>query len=414
MEFLAVLLVLLIATRFCGEIAVRLGQPAMVGELLAGVLMGVALAQAREFTDGLLSETPEELLRHIIDLAIFFVMLMAGIEMRPGELAEAPATAFGVAAGGVAVPLALGFGLGWAFLPDSPVKIVQSFFLGTALAITAVPVAIEMLMDLGRLHTRLGEVIVSAAIFDDMLGFILLAALTAMIGTGALPGFAGLLLLGGKVLLFLAVVAVMGLFVFPRVGRFSRRLQSAEGAFGLLLIAALAYSVLAEILGMHFILGAFAAGLFFGRQTVDETTYDGVRVKVSGITTGFMAPIFFASIGLRVDLSALVHVPLFTLVLIGAAFVGKLAGAGLPALWNGLSRREAFAVGTGMSVRGTVELIVADVALRAGVFSVPDPPPPVVANLFSAVVIMALVTTLVAPIVLRLLLARGPALPPDS
>ncbi len=401
MEFLSVLLILFIATRFCGEIAARLGQPVMLGELFAGVVIGLLARQFGDLGPDFVANASENLLRHIVDLAIFFVMLSAGIEMRPREIAEASAASFSVALGGVVVPLVLGVGLGWLFLPASPARLVQCLFIGTALAITAVPVAIKMLMDMQLLHTRLGEVIVSAAIFDDIFGLILLAALTAAIGTGGLPDVGGLALLVGQVLLFLAVVTVFGLFVFPLAGRLSKRLEEPEGAFGLLLIAALAYAVLAELLGMHFILGAFAAGLFFGRRTVDAETYDAVRTKVSGITSGFLAPIFFASIGLRVDMTAMVHVPVFTLALIAAAFAGKLIGAGLPARWSGLSGRDSLAVGTGMSVRGAVELIVADVALEAGLFAQPDPAPPEVAHLFSAVVIMALVMTLVAPIVLR-------------
>ncbi|MDJ0947649.1 MAG: cation:proton antiporter [Alphaproteobacteria bacterium] len=401
MEFLAVLLILLIATRFCGEIATRLGQPVMVGELLAGVAIGALAQQFTAAVPALLIGAHDNSLRHVIDLAICFLMLLAGIEMRPREIADASGTSLAVALGGVAVPMALGVALGWLSLPESPVKLVQCLFLGTALSITAVPVAIKILMDLGALHTRTGEVIVSAAIFDDIFGLALLATLTAFMRTGELPGVDGLVLLGANVLLFFAVVTVMGLYVFPWAGRVSKRLQEPEGALGLLLIAALSYAVLAELLGMHFILGAFAAGLFFGRHTVDPDTYDSVRLKVSGITSGFMAPIFFASIGLRVDLSAAIHVPVFTAVLIGAAMLGKLVGAGLPAFWCGLKPREAACVGAGMSVRGAVELIVADVALEAGLFALPDPPPPVVAHLFSAVVLMAMVTTIVAPMFLR-------------
>ena len=374
------------------------------------MVIGVLARQFSGLGPESLANAPENLLRHVIDLAIFFLMLMAGIEMRPRELAAASASSFSVALGGVIVPLVLGVGLGWLFLPDSPAKLVQCLFIGTALAITAVPVAIKMLMDMKVLHTRLGEVIVSAAIFDDIFGLVLLATLTAMIGTGALPDVGGMFMLAGQVVLFLVLVTVLGLFVFPLAGRLSKRLEEPEGAFGLILIAALAYAVLAELLGMHFILGAFAAGLFFGRRTVDAETYDAVRAKVSGITSGFMAPIFFASIGLRVDVSALAHIPAFTLALIAAAFVGKLIGAGLPARWSGLSARDSLAVGTGMGVRGAVELIVADLALEAGLFALPDPAPPEVAHLFSAIVFMALTTTLVAPLVLRwiLLFRRAP------
>ncbi len=414
MDILLVLLILLVAARGFGELAVRLGQPAMVGELLAGAALGALVAAHPDVVPTFAQFPAGDLFRGVIDLAIFFLVLLAGIEMRPEQIARASSSAFFVALGGMAVPLALGFGLGWIFLPESGVKLVQALFLGTALSITAVPVAIRMLMDMGRLHTRVGEIIVSAAIFDDIFSLVLLAMLTAMLGTGEPPTLSGLAGLIGQVLLFLAVVTGLGLFVLPRLGPLLIRIRVPERDVSLLLIAALAYAVTAEALGMHFILGAFAAGLFFGRRTATAQIYDRVKSKISGFTGGFLAPIFFASIGFRFEVTALVQVPVFTLLLIIAALAGKLAGAGLPAYWRGLDARSAACVGTGMSARGAVELIVADVALRAGLFAMPAPPPPIVANLFSAVVLMAIVTTVVAPIALRLVFPKDTGAPQDT
>jgi Kef-type K+ transport system membrane component KefB len=180
--------------------------------------------------------------------------------------------------------------------------------------------------------------------------------------------------------------------------------HAQEFEFSALLVAALAYALLAEALGMHFIIGAFFAGLFFIRSTVDKEVYERIREGLNTFTHGLFGPIFFASIGLHLDLRAATDIPLMVILLIAIAFMGKLAGAGLPALWSGFSRREALGIGVGMSARGAVELVIADIALRAGLFAQPDPPPPVVAYLFSAVVIMALTTTLVAPLLLRRLL----------
>ena len=408
MELLVALLILLVATRTCGEIAVRLGQPSLVGELLAGVVLGVLASQIPDLAPRVDDFATGDTFRGVLDLAVFFLLLLAGIEMRPEEVAETSMSAFVVAAGGMVVPLVIGFALGWIYLPDSDTKIAQALFLGVALAITAVPVSIKMLIDLGQLHSRIGRIIVSAAVFDDVLGLALLAVLTAMIGTGAPPTASALLMLGASVVLFVATVTVLGIFVVPRIGQGLRRLRAPESELGVLLIAALAYSVVADALGMHFILGAFAAGLFFGRETVDAETYERVKTKIAGFTTGFLAPIFFASIGFRMDLQVFLHIPLFTLLLIAAAIASKVVGAGLGAYASGLGHREATAVGIGMSARGAVELIVADIALRAGLFMSPDPPPPIVEHLFSAVVAMAVISTLVAPIVLRRYLSMPP------
>ena len=407
MNLLYVLLVLLLVTRLCGELAERLRQPALVGELVAGIALGLVASRYHDALPVLAGLPDNEVFNGLTDLAIFFLMLLAGIELRPSELAEASGRAVAVALGGMAVPLLLGFGLGWWFLPDSPYKLAQSLFLATALAITAVPVSVKVLMDLGQLKTPLGQTVVSAAVFDDVLSLMLLAILTAVIRTGGFPDASAVLLLVGKVVLFFLVAWVAGRYLLPRLGRLVKKTLAEEFAMSALLIAALGYALLAEALGMHFILGAFLAGLFFVRRTIDPKVYSSIRSSLSAITMGFFAPLFFASIGLHLDVSAATEIPVFVTLLVLAAFFGKLLGAGLPAWATGFAPRDAAAIGAAMSARGAVELIVAGIALQAGLFQHPEPPPPVVAQLFSAVVIMALVTTLATPIVLRPLLGSA-------
>ena len=401
MELLYILLVLLVLTRIGGEVATRLGQPALVGELLAGIALGLVVAQYHELFPILSDLRDNEVFIAITDLAIFFLMLYAGVELKPRELAEGSLTSFAVALGGFLVPLAVGFGFAWFYLPESELKLVQALFIGTALAITAVPVAVKILIDLGQLNTPTGETIVSAAIFDDVLSLVLLAVLLAVVETGSFPALPELLVLGGKIVLFFGITVVLGIFVVPWLSRQVDAARVAEFDLSAVLIMALAYAFLAEQLGLHFILGAFMAGLYFNRTTVEKERFEQVKTQVSGINSGFLAPVFFASIGLHLDLAALGQVPLFVLLLVAVAFAGKLLGAGLIAWFSGLGARAAAAVGIAMSGRGAVELIIADIALRGGVFSSPDPPPPVVANLYSAVVVVAVTTTLLTPILLR-------------
>ncbi|MGH0035422.1 MAG: cation:proton antiporter [Myxococcota bacterium] len=401
MEILYVLLVLLVATRAFGEIAVRVGQPALVGELLAGVLLGIVVMRNSE-TFPVLADLPESsVFAAITDLGIFFLMLMAGLELRPRKLAQASGRAVLIAAGGLLIPLALGIGLGEWLLPASELHSAQSLFLGVALAITAVPVSVGVLLSLGRLDTPVGRTIVSAAIVDDVLSLLLLALLTAVLQTGSVPDASALLLLAGKVALFFALAVPTGLYLFPWLGRKAAALQGDEFEFSFLILAGLAYAVLAEALSIHFLIGAFLAGLFFVRRTIDEKTYDDVAGKVNALTHGFFAPVFFASIGIHLEGGALLETPFFLAALVLVATAGKLLGAGLPARLGGMSGRDSLAVGIGMNARGAVELIVADVAFRSGLFSLPDPPHPIVASLYSAVVITAIVTTLATPIGLK-------------
>lgn len=401
MQLLYILLVLLVVTRLAGEVAVRFGQPALIGELLAGVALGVIATQYSDVMPVIAALPDNEVFGALTDLAIFFLMLLAGVEMSPRELSTASRSALGVAAGGLLLPLASGLALGWWFIPESEYRPAQIFFLATALSITAIPVTVRMLMDLGQLDSPVGRTIMSAAVFDNVLILIVLAALTAVIETGRLPDLAtiGELLL--RVAAFFVIAGAAGYWLFPRLGRLVRRTQVAEFEFSGLLIVALAYAVIAELLGMHFILGAFLAGLFFVRNTVDSDVYQAVRARLETCTSGFLAPLFFASIGLHLDASAAFEIPLFVVVLVLLAFVGKLLGAGLPAYWAGLGTRAAVGVGAGMAARGAVELIVADIALRAGLFSRPEPTPALIEYMFSAVVLMAIITTLITPYVLK-------------
>lgn len=401
MELLYILLVLLFATRFSGEVVTRFGQPALVGELLAGIALGVIAHQFEGFLPVLAELDEDQVFIALTDLAIFFLMLLAGVEMSPRELTESSRSAFWVALGGLLVPMAGGFALGWVFIPESDYRFAQSLFLATALAITAVPVSVKVLMDLGHLESPVGKTIVSAAVFDDVFSLMLLAVLTAVLKTGELPGVAMIGVLIGKILLFFVITGLIGYFVFPWLGRQVKRIKAAEFEFSGLVIAALGFALIAEALGVHFILGAFLAGLFFVRRTVDDETYQGLRARLATFTTGFLAPLFFASIGLHLDAAAAVNIPLFVALLVLIAVLGKLIGAGVPARFAGLNRRESLGVGAGMSARGAVELIIADIALRAGLFSHPDPAPEIVQYMFSAVVLMALITTLLTPVVLQ-------------
>jgi len=401
MDLFYVLLILLVATRAFGEIAERLDQPSLVGELIAGIVLGATVAEYPDVFPDLVGIADNEVFASITDLGMFFLMLYAGLEMQPHKVMRYSAGALVVAVGGMVVPLGLGIWLGWLFLPENGLLTAQCLFLGTALAITAVPATVRILMDLGQLETAVGQTIVSAAVFDDILSLLLLAWLTGMIAAGEPPGLMEFAVLSGKIIAFFVITGIIGLYLFPWGGRFMHHLKAQELEISAMLVAAFAFGVLAEMLGLHFIVGSFVAGLFVGRKTIDVASYERVRHAISAMTFGFLAPIFFASIGLHLNLDALTGAPLFLAVLIGAAFFGKVAGAGGAARIFGFGPRDSAAIGVGMSPRGAVELVIAGIAMKAGLFAVGADASPVVQNLFSAVVIMAVVTTVLSPIILK-------------
>jgi Kef-type K+ transport system membrane component KefB len=404
------LLLVLVLARLFGEGAVRLGQSAAMGELLAGIgLAGLALVLGPKlpfFTNLIHSDA----FQAAATVGIFSLMLMAGIELKPSEIAEHSVGAFFVALGGALVPLGLGIALGLAMLPESDARLMQALLIGVALAITAIPASVRILGDLGLLNAPVGRIIIAAALFDDVLGLLMLAVLTALLNTGAIPGPWDLVMLMAKVALFFAVTVGLGVHAYPRVSRGLETLQATALEFSVIIAVALIYGVLAEVLGMHWIMGAFMAGLFFEPERVGIRAYNGIKLIFGGVTAGFFGPVFFASIGARIDFSSLTAAPGFLVALILFAFLGKFIGAGLPAYWSGLGQRDAIAVGVGMSSRGAVELVVLSIAVEAGIIAttsggVGD----VRAHIYSCLVIMAVVTTLATPALLRLILGRGPA-----
>ena len=407
MDLFYVLLVLLVVTRAFGEVAEHLAQPALVGELIAGIVLGAAAASLPGALPNLVDLSDNQVFVTITDLGMFFLMLFAGVEMQPHKVFERSAKSLGVAVGGMLVPLGLGMALGWAFLPPSELRLAQCLFIGTALAITAVPATVSILSDLGQLDSPVGQTIVSAAVFDDILSLLLLAWLTGMIGAGEPLGLAEFALLSGKIILFFIITTIIGLFIFPWGGRLMHHLKAHELEISVVLIGAFAFAVLAEVLGLHFIVGAFVAGLYFGQKTIDMESYEKVRDTISAMTFGFLAPIFFASMGFNMDFTAVVEVPWFLGLLILCAFVGKVVGAGAAARGLGFSRNDSAAIGIGMSPRGAIELVIAGIALKAGLFAKVTAEISVVDYLFSAVVVMSVVTTVVSPIILARIFALG-------
>ena len=406
MEILLQLLVLLLVARAFGVAAERLGQSASVGELLAGMMLALAVGLWGDNIAFLAALAGSAALDHAASLGIFFLMLLAGVELEPKEVADASGGAFLVALGGLVLPLGAGFLIGWLLLPESPLKDAQALVIGVAMAITAVPATVKVFAELGLLHTRLGETVVSAAIFDDVLGLVLLALVTAIIRTDSIPDPLAVVWLLVKVVGFFAITIALGVHVYPKVSRRLQAMQAAALEFSALVMVALAYGVLAEVLGMHWIMGAFMAGLFFESSRVGQAAYDNMKIITTAISGGVLGPLFFAYIGLQVDLSAVLAVPLFVLLLTLAAFFGKLVGAGVPALWIGFQRPDALMVGIGMTSRGAIQLVVLGIVLEAGLFQQTGPGEPLVTYLFSALVIMAIVNTLLSPLLLRSLSKR--------
>jgi len=407
MEVFSELLFFLIVARLFGEATERAGHPSSVGEIVAGMaLAGVVLMFGDDVS--FLHHLPEsKVLSMVENVGIFALVLLAGIEMEPDEIAKHSKAYMAVAGGGMVVPMLGGVALAWWYLPPSEFRQAQIMITGVALSISAIPESVKILTDMGQMHSPAGRTIVAAALFDDIYGLFLLAIVLALVETGQVPDPVAFALLVAKVIAFFTITVVLGVHVYPRFNKHLKTMQAASIEFSALAAIAIAYGWLAEILGMHWILGAFMAGLYFESSRVGVRVYQEFRLLFSVVTQGFLGPLFFLSIGLRVSLDAVIEVPLFLALMIAIAFFGKIIGAGAPSLMTGLSRRDALAVGVGMNARGAVELIVLSIAQQAGLFEHTQGDGPIVRNLYSALVLMGVVTTVLSPLLLRRILRQA-------
>lgn len=403
MEAIGALLILLLAARLLGALVERISLPSAVGEMLAGMVV-ISVAQIagphQIFFEGL----PEsETLSHVADLGIFFLLLMAGVEMQLSDTVHDARKSIVVAFGGVALPLAAGVVLGFVFLEDGPQRTAQALLVGVALSITAIAASAKILQEFGLLRSEAGRVLITAALFDDILGLFLLALLSSMIASGELPGPLAFAILLAKVIAFFVTTGLLGVHVYPRISKKIHRREAAEIEFGALVIVALAYGFLAELLGLHWAVGAFMAGLFMEKSRIGKQPHKSMRLMLNALTAGVLGPLFFAWIGLQANLTAIIEIPGFLVVLIVIAFVTKVLGGGIAAAAVGYSKQESTIIGVGLAPRGEIMIVVISVALAAGLID-GGTTDPVAQHLFSALILMALANTVLAPLVLRFLL----------
>jgi Na+:H+ antiporter len=398
------IIIILVAARILGEVFQRLKQPPLVGELLAGVIVGPSV---------LAVVIPNPDLAVLSNLAVFFLMFLAGLEMNPQEIRKAGRSAIIISLFAFLIPLLAGVYFSQVV---GGLTLVQSLFMGLLLSITAVPVSAIVLMQFGILNSKLGNTVITAAVINDILSLIVLSItlqLSAVSeGTAASIDFADIALSGAKIAAFLG-----GIFLFDILFRkssnwlpgkaepfFKKYLQTKEAAFGILLITTIAISLIAQEIGLHFIIGTFFSGLIVYKEMIGLQNFSRVYGIISAITFGFFAPIFFALIGIEFQVQSLVNsIPLF-LVLLAVAIVTKISAGFVGARIAKFSRESSMAIGLLMNGRGMVELVIASIGFASGILDV---------RLFSIAVAIGFITTIIAPLTSRplvsLVKSRGSA-----
>jgi Kef-type K+ transport system membrane component KefB len=400
MPLIEALLLLLIVSRVIGEIMERFRQPAMLGEILAGVLLGPSVFN-------LIQYTPE--IRAIADVGVLLLVFLTGMEMEPTALWRAfRGRGVWVGISGFVVPLLLGMLVGYAMGGTK----TRMIFIGLCVAITALPVSVRILLDIDQLQSELGQKIISAAVMNDAVSLLILGVILDVknANTGAfsaaLAESVGLALL--KAVLFMAAIVIASKlirkYLMPRFRRaggpldhFVAKLKGKESMFAVVFLFVVGFAALSQVLGLDFIVGAFFGAMLLSYAVLGRANYEEVRKTASNVTMGFLGPIFFAAIGLEFDVSSLRNWSLIIAIL-AAAFIGKIFGGYVGGRLAGLESAESWTLGVGLNGRGVMELVIANIALANSFIG---------KQLFTALVVMAVVTTFCTPFLLSRAISVG-------
>ncbi|MEU8324794.1 cation:proton antiporter [Nonomuraea sp. NPDC048881] len=378
-----------------GRLAVRLRMPAIVGELTVGVLLGPSLlnhlAPALKFTQ-------LHLLDAVGQVGVLLLVAITGVQLDFGLVRRRGATAVKVSVAGLVVPLGLGVAAGFllpaSLLVEGTSVTVFALFLGVATCVSAIPVIAKTLTDMKLLHRDVGQLCLTAGMVDDAFGWFMLSVVSAMATTGVRTGQIVLSLV------YLVALVPFALWVGRPLVRWTMRAATRSDEPGPAVATAVVLVLLAaagtHALGLEAILGAFVCGALIGRSGHADAAW---LAPLRTIVLSVLAPLFFATAGLRMDLTLLSRPDVLAAagVVLGVAIVGKFLGAYLGALLSRLSAWEAFALGAGMNARGVIEVIVAMVGLRIGIIDT---------AMYTIVIVVAIVTSLMAPPILRVAMRR--------
>jgi len=409
--FLAQIVVLVATGRLLGELMQRIRQPAIMGQLIAGMLLGPSVLGALlpDLQHALFPPDPAQkaMLNAISQLGILLLLVMTGMETDLALVRNSRRAALSVSLAGIAIPFVCGVLLGHFLpadlLPDPHKRFVTALFLGTALSISSVKIVTLLVRELGFLRRTVGQVIVASAIIDDTLGWIIMSVIFGLALDGSVDTWSVARAVLGTVA-FLALSFTFGRrIVFSLIRWANDRFVSELPVIAMILVIMGAMALATDAIGVHAVLGAFVAGILIGQSPI-LTRHIGEQLR--GLIIALFMPVFFGTAGLSANLPALATSSLLLLtgLLVLIASVGKFAGALLGGRLGGLSPAESLAVGCGMNARGSTEIIIATFGLSMGALT---------QNMFTAVVTMAILTTLVMPPMLRAAFARLPFTPEE-
>jgi Kef-type K+ transport system membrane component KefB len=391
LPFFTNLLILLVTARIFGEVLERFKQPAMIGEIIAGIILGPSLFNLIHRTEDI---------KVISELGIFLLVIIAGLEIEINDILRSlKGRNIIISIMAFFLPISSGMAVGYYFEQD----IMTTLFIGLCVAITALPVSIRILMDLRRIHSEVGQKIISVAIFDDVLALSILGVLLTLKDTDMsvaevaraasfsllkLVAFIGLLTLA---YLMIERVLRKGDYIQESLDRLVALIKGKEPLFALFFAFVLLFSTVTENLGLHFIVGAFFASMLISSSLIGKENLVAIETTSSKMAMGFLAPIFFAGIGLELNISSIGNVGLLAAV-IAVSYLSKVAGGYIGGRAAGLGGRMSLTLGVGLNARGIMELVIANIAYKNGLIGT---------EVFSILVIMGVLTTLTTPLLLK-------------
>jgi len=397
---------LMLIGRGLGEIMQRIGQPAIIGQLLAGLILGPSLFGwlAPHAHDLIFPKSAEQksLISGIANMGVMMLLLLTGMETDLKLARKVGAPAIAVSATGVLVPFVCGFTLGEflpaSILPNAQDRLITSLFLGTALSISSIKIVAMVVREMNFMRRNLGQIIVSSAIMEDTVGWVIISITLGIAGAGGVAmGSLAKTVIGTA--LFLVFSYTIGRWlVFQLIRWVNDTFVSDYAVVTAILIVMCVMAMTTQAIGVNTVLGAFVAGVLVGESPILSQL---IQDELRGFITAFMMPIFFGLSGLSADLTVLRDPHLFELTagLVAIATFGKFSGAFVGGRLGGLNRQESLAIGCAMNARGSTEVIVASIGLSMGALT---------QNLYSMIVTMAVITTMAMPPMLRWALGRLP------
>jgi Kef-type K+ transport system membrane component KefB len=389
--------VIIAASRLAGAVARRFGQPRVLGELVVGVLLGPTVL---DFLNMPVFHSIElaGTIKHLAELGVLLLMFLVGLEVNLGELAKVRKVATYAGFAGALLPVLLTLPL--VLLANYTWQ--PALFAGVTLAATSVSISAQVLLELGFLRTKEGNALLATALIDDVLAILLVSLAVALVRTGGEVDVVSLGLIVINMAVYIVGASLVAWFILPCVMNFISDQPALSQSFGIVAFALVITLIFAwsaeELGGVATITGAFIAGV--GLSRVREHDKHIIEDAASSIAYGFLVPIFFVDVGLGANLRSfpLSALP-FAGLLMAVALVSKIAGCGLGAKWGSFTNTESFRLGICMISRGEVGLIIASLGLSAGVFRADEP-------LFAALFLVILLTTVVTPILVRLVFPK--------